>query len=507
MLPRLCPPVPPFNRAYPRAWFMQLDACLAVNGVTAQPLMHDILLDALPAELRHLSAASSSSPQPYDDLCAAVLARYGETYRPLPGTREFRVSPSSTRAVTPGPQPSHYRDPRPSTSAAVPAPDHPPDEVPNVAAALDQSATRCVPSPPSADGPSGMPAIRPSAPTSTARDTSEASDSTTATLEHALKSDTDMAPPAIRSSTVEDSPSSSLHHHHVSTTSTLCASCQEGPALTSQSTAAEVRAPNQHLPNLRDAATMTEASEDELCGSPMAEQPAHAAPVAKAGTLHADLRSSPRVPPNPGASTGTGALSDPPAEPTPAVFHDIPLPEFLTGDANQQRCILNAGMIFDTAQASSTAARRAYLPRAVRLITTRIAHGMVLQPRRSRVRRLVYPCQHTRRNTKLRSALRRHRHPRQRCARTGKTHRISYSSMVARRGFTVPFHIVSRTSPAPAHVHPPSTPSAGTSASRADSRYRKAPSRRRGTRLAATPAYFRPVLRPLRFSQSRPPET
>ncbi|KAH7983464.1 hypothetical protein HPB52_012222 [Rhipicephalus sanguineus] len=110
MLPRLCPPVPPFHPAYPRAWFMQLDACLAVNGVTAQPLMHDILLDALPAELRHLSAASSSSSQPYDDLCAAVLARYGETYRPLPGTREFRVSPPPTRAVPPGPQPSHDRD-------------------------------------------------------------------------------------------------------------------------------------------------------------------------------------------------------------------------------------------------------------------------------------------------------------------------------------------------------------------------------------------------------------
>ncbi|XP_037505321.1 uncharacterized protein LOC119381617 [Rhipicephalus sanguineus] len=238
---------------------------------------------------------------------------------------------------------------RPATSAAVPAPDHPPDEVPNVAAALDQSATRCVPSPPSADGPSGMPAICPSAPTSTARDTSEPSDSTTATLQHALKSDTDMAPSAIRSSTVEDSPSSSIDHHHVSTTSTLCASCQERPALTSQSTAAEVRAPNQHLPNLRDAATITEASEDELRGSPMAEQPAHAAPVAKAGILHADLRSSPRVPPNQGASTGTGAVSDPPAEPTPAVFHDIPLPEFLTGDANQQRCTLSAGMLFDTA--------------------------------------------------------------------------------------------------------------------------------------------------------------
>ncbi|KAH7956546.1 hypothetical protein HPB52_010472 [Rhipicephalus sanguineus] len=267
MLPRLCPPVPPFHPSYPRAWFWQLDACLAVNGVTAQPLMHDILLDALPAELRHLSAASSSSPQPYDDLCAAVLARYGETYRPLPGTREFRVSPPSTRAVPPGLQPSHDGElPSPAmslsrsrraTSAAVAAPDHPPDEIPNVAAAFDQSATRCIPSPPTADGPSGMPAIRTSSPTSTARDTSEPSDSTTAALQQALESDMDIAQSAIRSPIVADSPSSSIDHHHVSTTSTLCASCQQRPALTSQSTAAEVRAPNQHRPNLRDAATMT----------------------------------------------------------------------------------------------------------------------------------------------------------------------------------------------------------------------------------------------------------
>ncbi|KAH7981803.1 hypothetical protein HPB52_001113 [Rhipicephalus sanguineus] len=336
---------------------MQLDATLAVNGVTTQPLMHDILLDALPAELRHLSAASSSSPQPYDDICAAVLARFGETYRPLPGTREFQVSPP-TRAVPPGPQPSHDGEllspamslsrSRPATSAAVPAPDHPPDEVQNVAAAFNQSATRCIPSPPSADGPPGMPANRTSSPTSTARDTAEPSDSTTATLQPALGLDTDIAPSAIRSPIVADSPSSSIGHH-VSTTSTLCASCQHRPALTSQSTAAEVGAPNQHRPNLRDAATMTEASKDELPGSPMAEQPAHVTHAAKADIQHAHLRTSPRVP---GTGAGTGALSEPLAEPTPAVFHDIPPPEFLTGDANQQRCTLNAGMPFDTAKAS-----------------------------------------------------------------------------------------------------------------------------------------------------------
>ncbi|KAH7938958.1 hypothetical protein HPB52_002955 [Rhipicephalus sanguineus] len=259
MLPRLCPPVPPFHPAYPRAWFMQLDACLAVNGVTAQPLMHDILLDALPAELRHLSAASSSSPQPYDDLCAAVLARYGETYRPLPGTREFRVSPPPTRAVPPGPQPSHDRDlpspatslstSRPATSAVVPAPDDPPDDVQDatpevpapddVAAAIDQSATSRVSSTPSADDPSGMPAIRPSSLSSPALDTSLTSASTLAALPHDLEADTDNLSPAVRPSLAP----STVSEHVLSPTSKLCASCQQRPASPSTSTAAEVRAP------------------------------------------------------------------------------------------------------------------------------------------------------------------------------------------------------------------------------------------------------------------------
>ncbi|KAH7955750.1 hypothetical protein HPB52_003621 [Rhipicephalus sanguineus] len=84
MLPSLCPPVKPFNPAYPRAWFLQLDATLAMNGVTAQPLMHAVLLSVQPVELRHLAAASTARPQLYDDPCAAVLACYGETYRPPP---------------------------------------------------------------------------------------------------------------------------------------------------------------------------------------------------------------------------------------------------------------------------------------------------------------------------------------------------------------------------------------------------------------------------------------
>ncbi|KAH8020289.1 hypothetical protein HPB51_000088 [Rhipicephalus microplus] len=86
---------------------MQLDAVLALNCVTDQLQMHAILLDALPVELRHLAATSSTSPQPYDALCTAVLARSGNTYRPLsvyphqagfPGLAEQGTHASARRA-------------------------------------------------------------------------------------------------------------------------------------------------------------------------------------------------------------------------------------------------------------------------------------------------------------------------------------------------------------------------------------------------------------------------
>ncbi|KAH7943612.1 hypothetical protein HPB52_009472 [Rhipicephalus sanguineus] len=278
MLPRLCPPVPPFHPSYPRAWFWQLDACLAVNGVTAQPLMHDILLDALPAELRHLSTVSSSSPQPYDDLCAAVLARYGETYRPLPGTREFRVSPPSTRAVPPGPLPSHDRDlpspattpptSRPATSASIAAPDHLPDEVQEAPAAIDQSTEKSVYSTASAHGPSDVPAICTSSPTSMAQDTSPTSGSTTATSPHALEPaiDTDIVTFAVRPPIAEAS--SAMSNEPAFSTSSLCASCQQELPSSSKSPAADVQAHNQLRPNVRDAATMTENPEDHPPGLP-----------------------------------------------------------------------------------------------------------------------------------------------------------------------------------------------------------------------------------------------
>ncbi|KAH7984165.1 hypothetical protein HPB52_017628 [Rhipicephalus sanguineus] len=295
MLPRLCPPVPPFHPAYPRAWFMQLDACLAVNGVTAQPLMQDILLDALPAELPRSHRTTSALR------CWLATARRTARYR-------------GPVTVPPGPPPSHDRDlpspatslstSRPATSAVVPAPDDQPDdvqvptpEVPapdDVLAAIDQSATRCVSSTTSADGPSGMPAIRPSPLSSPAHDTSLTSASTLATLPPELEADTDNLSPTVRPSLAEVLPLT-VPEHDLSPTSKLCAFCswQQRPASPSTSTAADVRAPYQLRPHLRDAATMTEAPEDDMpAGSPMAEQAAHVTPATSTGFQHPDQRTS-----------------------------------------------------------------------------------------------------------------------------------------------------------------------------------------------------------------------
>ncbi|KAH7976906.1 hypothetical protein HPB52_021483 [Rhipicephalus sanguineus] len=517
MLPRLCPPVPPFHPAYPRAWFMQLDACLAVNGVTAQPLMHDILLHALPVELHHLAAATTSSPQPYDDLCAAVLARYGETYRPLPGTREFRVSPPPARAVPPGPQPSHDRDlpspatslstSRPATSAVIPAPDDPPDDVQDptpevpapddVAAAIDRSATSRVSSTPSADDPSGMPAIRPSSLSSPALDTSLTSASTLAALPHALESaiDRDIVTSAIRPPIAEASPAMMSNEPVFPSTSTLCASCQQRPASPSQSLAAEVPAPNHRWPNFRDAATMTDAPEDEVPGQHTPGLTAYATPATEADIQHADLRTSPREPTTVEASTSTGSPSEPAAETPPAQLHHRLPAEPLTQDTIHPTSDRYAGALVATA---TTPNRHTCLPHAT------------LRRRSHRARRQTQQKLHTRLSTLPRGAaislkgiyaLRRHpfvrRHVTDTHLRRRAPRHMTQWSMLRRR--------LQR------HLHPPSTASAGTSLSRAHSRqpvrYRKAPSSRRGTHLSTSTAYFRPVLRPLRFSQSRPPET
>ncbi|KAH7946895.1 hypothetical protein HPB52_005669 [Rhipicephalus sanguineus] len=175
MLPSLCPPVKPLNAAYPRAWFLKLDAALAQSGVTAQPLMHAVLLNALPVELRHLAAASTSSLQPYEDLCAAVLICYGHAYRPLRWSREFHASPLLQRAVPTRPQPSLDHDDTslitapstsvPATEASIPVPDHR-DKAEDARTSTDLSNTRGVPSKLSAEGPSRLPAIRTSSLTS-----------------------------------------------------------------------------------------------------------------------------------------------------------------------------------------------------------------------------------------------------------------------------------------------------------------------------------------------------
>ncbi|KAH7955652.1 hypothetical protein HPB52_002426 [Rhipicephalus sanguineus] len=148
---------------------MRLDAILAVNGIKAQPMMHAVLLNALPAQLCHLAAESSSSPRPYDNLCAAVLACYGQTYRPLPGSREFQISPPSQGAGPTGPQPSlekNFTSPattpptsRPATCASIPAPDYRPDELQEVPAAIATPLRGLVCSTASAPGPLDLPAI------------------------------------------------------------------------------------------------------------------------------------------------------------------------------------------------------------------------------------------------------------------------------------------------------------------------------------------------------------
>ncbi|KAH7984595.1 hypothetical protein HPB52_022869 [Rhipicephalus sanguineus] len=274
MLPSLCPPVKPFKSAYPRAWFLQLGAFLALNGVTEQPLMHAVLLNALP-------------------------------------------------------------------STWIPAPDHPPDEVQDVPASMNWSIERYVISQPSAEVPSRVPATRTSSPTSTVRDTLEPSESATGTLPHASKVDADIVLSATRPPIAE-------------------------------SPTAEVEAPNQRWPEFRDAATMTDAPEDD-------SRP-HMPRLPEADIEHADRRTSPRSPTTDGL-TSTGALTDNPPESTPVGFHVIPPAEFLTWDANQQDCILNAGTLdtiaSTTDHTAGTSASRAHSRHPVH---DRKAHQVTVGP-------------------------------------------------------------------------------------------------------------------------------
>ncbi|KAH7963598.1 hypothetical protein HPB52_021674 [Rhipicephalus sanguineus] len=373
MLPRLCLPVPPFHPACPRAWFMRLDAILAVNGIKAQPMMYAVLLNALPVELCHLAAESSSSPRPNDDLCAAVLACYGQTYRPLPGSREFQISSPSQGAVPTGPQPSLDKDltfpattpptSRQVISASIPAPDHPPNEVQEVPAAIGHSTESSVFSTASAHGPSDVPAICTSSPTSMAHDTSCTSASTTATSAQALESaiDRDIVTPAIRPPIAEASRAMMSDEPVSPSTSALCASCQQRPASPSQSLAAEVPAPNRRWPNLRDAATMTDAPEDDVPGQHTPELTAYATPAPEADIQHADLRTSPREPTTVGTSTSTGSPSEPAADTTPAQLHHRFPAEPLTQNTIHPTSDRYAGALVATA---TTPNRHTCLPHA-----------------------------------------------------------------------------------------------------------------------------------------------
>ncbi|KAH7952565.1 hypothetical protein HPB52_024019 [Rhipicephalus sanguineus] len=401
MLPRLCPPVRPFHPAYPRAWFMRLDAILAVNGIKVQPMMHAVPLNALPVELCHLAAESSSSPRPYDALCAAVLTCYGQTYRPPSGSREFQISPPSQGAVPTGPQPSLDQDltspattpptSRQATSASIPAPDHAPDEVQEVPAAISHSTVSSVFSTASAHGPSDVPAICTSSPTSMAHDTSATSGSTTATSPHALEFaiDRDIVTPAIRPSVAEPSPAMMSDEPVFPSTSTMCASCQQRPASPSQSLAAEVPAPNQRWRNFRDAATMTDAPEDDVPRQHTPELTAYATPATEADIQHANLRTSPREPTTVGASTSTGLPSEAATETTPAQLHHRFPAEPLTQDTIHPTSDRYAGALVATA---TTPNRHTCLPHAT------------LRRRSHRARRQTQQKFHTRPSTLPRGA-------------------------------------------------------------------------------------------------------
>ncbi|KAH7957493.1 hypothetical protein HPB52_019283 [Rhipicephalus sanguineus] len=252
MLQSLCPPVKLFNLAYPQTWFLKLNATVALNGVTAQLLMQAVLLNPLPVELRHLAHASTSRPQPYDDLCTAVLACYGHTYHPLQWNHEFQdppPPPPSQRAVPAGPQPSLSHDDTSlitttstsvlATGASIPVLDHH-DKIGDASTSTDLSNTRCVPSKLSAKGSSRMPAICTPSPTSTARDTAETSDSLTATMPHAMQSDNVIISPALNHLIAETSLSTMSHERNLPWTSTFCASWKQEPPSSSKSTAAEV---------------------------------------------------------------------------------------------------------------------------------------------------------------------------------------------------------------------------------------------------------------------------
>ncbi|KAH7964392.1 hypothetical protein HPB51_027370 [Rhipicephalus microplus] len=280
MFPQLCPPVPPFQSTYPKVWFMQLDAVLAVNGITDQLLMHAILLDALPVELRHLAATSSTSPQPYDALCTAVLAHTGNTYRPLPFTRTRQVSQASQSKVR--------------TETSTPAPDHD-REVEDSPTAADLPSERYIPSEPPCGASSHVPATCTFSTKATARDTVAPPDSTTTSAGPAdLPADSPPVPVPVeaRGTTRTVDPEPAVTLHAISFPCTLVPAAQGlvycRRLLTSSSMCpAGVRAPGHARLDVRDAVAMSGGPEGRTPGSPRVEHTVRAPTDAQLGHPHA----------------------------------------------------------------------------------------------------------------------------------------------------------------------------------------------------------------------------
>ncbi|XP_075744272.1 uncharacterized protein LOC142803050 [Rhipicephalus microplus] len=171
-------------------------------------------------------------------------------------------------------------------------------------------------------------------PTSTAHNTSEASGSMAATSPNALSTTTaDIVTPAIHLPVVEVS-ASTMFEGVSPGMSMLYASCHQQPSSPSQSAAAKVKSQAVICiqPNFRDAATMTDAAEDDVPAVPMAEQTAHAAHAVEVVIDHEDPHANPHARTTDGRSTRAGVPPDTPAMPASSELHN-PSPEHLAPDA------------------------------------------------------------------------------------------------------------------------------------------------------------------------------
>lgn len=186
MLPRLFPPVKAFNLSYSQALFTQLNAILALNGVTAPPVMHAVLLNAHPV------AASSFC---HVDLQPAAIRRLlccgaGLLRRNIPVTsvEPPRVPSDAAVAASGTCRPAAFFQPR------RPFLDYGPfyrgsghRSIQSSCSVTDLSTERFVSSQPSTRSTSRVPAFITPSLTSMARDTAGTSDSMTTTSSHTLE--------------------------------------------------------------------------------------------------------------------------------------------------------------------------------------------------------------------------------------------------------------------------------------------------------------------------------